>query len=373
MAQFIWLADLGAFVHPSLQLKYFQVNGHTLRGLGCIEPLPQGTVIARVPMTTCLQCRSSSAWSVTASGTGKSEVDAKFEMGNILLRALDTIPLPAGISRIQLQITRIALELLYHPGPQWTQYRQTLPQENEASNAFLFSEDALLALQSDKLASLIRRRQHWLHLVLSTLPWGQVGGPPSAALLATALFSVQSRLFNVHIPLTLSEAACALSADGSYNHWREDDVQMLAPLVDLNNHSFLPNTHRRFCHASKAFELITLTDVDVKSELTVGSEPSHTIAIHTSCADEPRTISQRCMDACARCAAGGLLGGAQGAAAQRPAAAELRLRAGRQPRLGAATGLQRRAQGGLHTSLGSSSSSSRGTGTGTGTGNSKRD
>ena len=235
---FAWVAQHeGSFVHPHLQTQAF--DGMT--GIACTEPLRQGDLVIRVPLAACGRLLS------TQSG------------GSQGLRALQASLRPVCArqtfrEKSGAQYAELALQVLLNSAPLFSIYREHFVQNSQPTMAELFSESELDALQSQKLAELVRSRRTWASNLLRELPWADSGHEPqNLEDFLAALHLVRSHAHRVHVSNDLDEA------ETDRNYTADSDILALVPGVDLANHAFDSTAEctaeRKFIGASQCFEI----------------------------------------------------------------------------------------------------------------------
>lgn len=232
----------GAFVHPHLHCGRF--GGMT--GIGCTEPLQQGELLIRVPLAACGRLLDAQPGGDSGS-EGLRTLQAA--LGPVCAR--QTFREKSGA-----EYSELALQVLLSSAPLFALYREHFVQAGQPTLAELFSESELAALQSEKLAELVRSRRAWASNLLRELPWADSGHKPqSLEDFLAALHLVRSHVHRVHV----SEALDA--AETNRNYTADGDILALVPGVDLANHAFDNtaecNAYRKFIGASQCFEIRT--------------------------------------------------------------------------------------------------------------------
>ena len=246
---FGWVAQHeGSFVHPHLQTQAF--DGMT--GIACTEPLRKGDLVIRVPLAACGRLLSAQP----AGNQGLRTLQAALRP----VCARQTFREKSGA-----QYAELALQVLLNSAPLFSIYREHFVQSSQPVMAELFSESELDALQSRKLAELVRSRRAWARNLLRELPWADSGHEPqSLEHFLAALHLVRSHAHRVHVSKDLDEA------ETDRNYTADSDILALVPGIDLANHAFdctaECTAERKFIGASQCFE------IRARRELAAGTQ-----------------------------------------------------------------------------------------------------
>jgi hypothetical protein len=273
----------GGAVHPGLATRMFGA----MHGLACAAPLSAGELIIRVPVAACGRRLSDAPLAASEAaqeqeGTAQDEKDMRGL--RVLVAALG--PIAASLSSdggtAATAMSEVALRVLLSPEPLYRLYRARWLRCGEDVIPETFTDDELAALQSGKVADIVRARRAWAHNVLAALPWALADIAPVAfADFIAVLHAVRSHIHRVHLAKEKEEGGeeeeeeeeepASTTAEGSEkrvpqnalvaraNYLAADDVLALVPGIDLANHAFhgTPqcNTVRTFDGAQMCFEI----------------------------------------------------------------------------------------------------------------------
>ena len=187
--------------------------------------------------------------------------------------------------------SEVALRVLLSPEPLFRLYRERWLGSKEGVIPELFTEAELAALQSEKVAEIVRARRSWSESLLSALPWAKAGVAPVAFEdFIAVLHAVRSHIHRVHLAKTNvsnpDEGQDASLPASRANYLAEDDLMVLVPGVGLANHAFR-NSHK--CNAVRTFDSTHMCfEIHAKRAVQVGVELRYDYSAdapsrHTSC------------------------------------------------------------------------------------------
>jgi hypothetical protein len=251
-----WVIDQGGECHPGLMTGQFGTQPDDMEGITCGEHLEAGALVIRTPLTACGRCLQDGSPASAVGGTRDG-----------LTLLTDSLKDMCGVVQewTGSGIAELTLQILCSPEPLFRLYRERIQSCREDVVPELFSDAELAALQSDKVAQLVRERRSWAEHVVTSLPWAAAGmEPASFPVFIRALHAVRSHAHRVHI----SEAQGVTNR----NYMATDDILALVPGVDLANHAFehrpACNCDRVFIGASRCFEIRTRVPLDALTQLS---------------------------------------------------------------------------------------------------------